>query len=364
MSSEWEKAASEKDSEIQLPGGIPMFFRRIPATSKEGFRMGSRGNDADEEPIHRVRVPHDFFLGKFVVTQEQYAAVASKVPALKKRADPSHFKGRRNPVERVDWREANRFCDWLTRNVPATHFPDGFNRFCLPTEAEWEYACRGGTETEYYSGDGESALAEVGWYGENSGATTHPEDQPVNGTPERHPAGLVGMHGNVWEWCHDEYKNGCYRRRVDGDVDPAWEQRRRDWISGLDSILKVPDHRSCVLRGGSWFCDARYCRSAYRIRWRPDDRSDDVGFRVCLVRGPAPEGGAREQNKPAEAARGSGVGDRGTRSETDDAGGAGADAGDAWVNARFSGAAVRDVLRDPDPAPAPMGVPGPPPPKP
>jgi formylglycine-generating enzyme required for sulfatase activity len=341
MSSVWENAANEKDLEIELPAGVRMLFRKIPASPNEGFRMGSRGNRGDEEPIHRVRIPDDFFLGKFVVTQEQYAAVAGQVPALQMLADPSDFKGVRNPVEQVDWHEANRFCDWLTRHVPVAQLPDGFNRFCLPTEAEWEYACRGGTETEYYSGDGEAALAEVGWYRGNSGNTTEPVDQPVNGTPEKHSAGLVGMHGNVWEWCHDEYEHDPYRRRVDGDVDPAWEQRRQDWISGLDSILKVPKDRYRVLRGGSWNFVAGRCRSAYRYWWGPGVRLRFGGFRVCLVRGPATEGEAREQNKPAEAARGSGVGDRGTRSETDDAGGAGADASDELARATLPRAAER-----------------------
>jgi formylglycine-generating enzyme required for sulfatase activity len=335
MSSVWENVANEKDLEIELPGGVRMLFRRIPASPNEGFRMGSRGNSGNEEPIHRVRIPDDFFLGKFVVTQEQYAAVAGQVPALQMRADPSHFKGVRNPVEEVDWHEANRFCDWLTRHVPVAQLPGGFNRFCLPTEAEWEYACRGGTETEYCSGDGEAALAEVGWYGGNSGDTTHPVDQPVNGTPEKHPAGLVGMHGNVWEWCHDEYERDPYRRRLDGDVDPAWEQRRRDWIRGLDSILKAPNHRYPVVRGGSWNFDAGWCRSASRNWWWLGALGRDSGFRVCLVRGPATEGEAREQQKRAEAPRAPEVEGRGTRPETDGAGGAGAATSDAWGEARF-----------------------------
>jgi formylglycine-generating enzyme required for sulfatase activity len=364
MSAAWEKAANEKDLQILLPGDIPMLFRRIPASSPEGFRMGSRGNERYEEPIHRVVIRQDFYLGKFVVTQEQYAAVAAKVPALKERADPSKFKGQHNPVESVDWREANRFCDWLIQNVPAAQLPPGFGLFCLPTEAEWEYACRGGTETEYHNGDGEAALAEVGWYEGNSGNTTHSVYQTVNGTAERHPAGLVGMHGNVWEWCHDEYADDVYRTRVDGDSDPAECQRLADWRRRLKSIFGASDDRYRVLRGGSWFDTARWCRSAFRDRWWPVARYGDYGFRVCLVRGPAAEGGAREQKrkKQANAPREPGVVGRGTRPETDGTGGAAAKVD--LAPAHFTGEAGRDFLRDPDTGPAPSGLPKQPPPKP
>ncbi len=268
MNPVWDQAAAEADLTLKLPGGVEMFFRKIPASAKAGFRMGSRGNDGDEEPVHRVRIPHDFYLGTFVVTQAQYAAVAAEVPGLRERAEPSDFKGARHPVEQVDWREANQFCDWLTRNVAAEELPPGGSgRFCLPTEAEWEYGCRGGAETEYHNGDGEAALAEVGWYDGNSGDTTHAVDEPVDGRPERHPFGLIGMHGNVRQWCHDVYDGAAYRQRVDGDADPGVALRGADWQRGLYHIITPGDGRVRVLRGGSWFGSAGRCRSAYRC-WR------------------------------------------------------------------------------------------------
>jgi formylglycine-generating enzyme required for sulfatase activity len=106
----WEQAARDADLTLELPGGVPMFFRRIPAGD---FLMGSRGYALEEEPIHRVIIPHDFYLGTFVVTQEQYRAVASRCQALKGSANPSHFKGLRRPVEQVSWLDATAFCDSL-----------------------------------------------------------------------------------------------------------------------------------------------------------------------------------------------------------------------------------------------------------
>ncbi len=110
--------------------------------------MGSRDGEADEKPVHRVVMPDYFYLGIDVVTQKQYAAVAQRIAKLKERADPSEIKGIHHPVENVDWWETDRFCQWLTQNIPASQLPPGgFNLFCLPTEAEWEYACRAGTAT-------------------------------------------------------------------------------------------------------------------------------------------------------------------------------------------------------------------------
>lgn len=225
----WDQAAREADLVLELPGRIPMFFRRIPAGS---FRMGSRGFYPDEEPIHRVVIAREFYLGTFVVTQEQYRAVAERCPALREAPSPSEFKGARRPVENVSWYDATAFCQWLAR---WKGLPKEIGGVRLPTEAEWEYACRAGSETEYYHGEGEAALAEVAWCDQNSGNQTYPVDE----RPEEHPFGLHGMHGNVWEWCQDVFDAQAYRKRVDG-----WEAR--EWTladAGDDALYWSLEHR-------------------------------------------------------------------------------------------------------------------------
>ena len=254
----WEEAARSADFTLALPGGVPMFFRRIPAGS---FRMGARGIDAKEEPVHRVRITRDFYLGAFPVTQEQYRAVARRCPALKGNADPSAFKGARRPMEYVSWDYATAFCAWLSA---WEELPAEIAKVCLPSETQWEYACRAGTDTDYYSGDGEPALAEVAWYSGNSDHETHPVDE----RPEAHPFGLYGMHGNVWEWCRDAWDARAYRMRADGVEDPE--------------VLPKGKYQDRVLRGGSWRSPARVCRSAYRLGNRPDVHNWLYGFRVCL----------------------------------------------------------------------------------
>lgn len=164
----WETAAQHADLTLALPGGVHMFFRRIPAGA---FRMGSRGVYSDAEPIHRAVIQREFYLGTFVVTQEQYRAVARQCMALKQSPDPSDFKGDRHPVEQVSWHDATAFCQWLT---DWEGLPEDVIAVRLPTEAEWEYACRAGSDTGYYNGDGAAALAEVGWYDGNSGRTHAP----------------------------------------------------------------------------------------------------------------------------------------------------------------------------------------------
>ncbi|HEX9620618.1 MAG TPA: formylglycine-generating enzyme family protein [Polyangiaceae bacterium] len=293
-SSVWEQAARDADFTLWLPERVPLFFRRIPAGR---FRMGARGYWSNEEPVHEVTIADDFYLGTFPVTQEQYRAVARRSPALQSKPEPSDFKGPRRPVENVTWRDAVRFADWLTRER-AGKLPKGFGRACLPTEVEWEHACRAGTETEYYAGDGEAALGAVAWYGENSGGETHPVDE----RDESHPFGLFGMHGNVWEWCHDVFDETAYRRRVDGAVDPGASGREREYELGLESMLG--SGRPRVLRGGSWNDHPEYCRSAFRLGDDPDVRDRNDGFRVCLVRRAADEKRSRVPREPEAEGRG------------------------------------------------------------
>ncbi len=282
-----EKASPKIERcEITLPGSkVTTSFCRIP---KGEFRLGSRGYGRYEEPAQVVRIGQDIWLGQYPVTPEQFA-IWAKAKRIKQKNDfpdqPQH------PAKDITWRQAVRFCNWLTKEA-GEQFPAGYGLACLPTEAEWEYACRAGTETEYHTGNGESALKEAGWYNRNSESSTHPvgERQP-------NPWGLFDMHGNVWEWCHDEWDEAAYRKRRDGDNDPGFEARAQEYRKGIESMLKRDVHR--VLRGGSWGYAARYCRSAFRFRWGPDVSSGGLGFRVCLVPSPA-LGGA-----PSPAAAGS-----------------------------------------------------------
>ncbi|MFT5327265.1 MAG: serine/threonine protein kinase [Planctomycetaceae bacterium] len=193
---------------------------------------------------HQVTLTKPFELGVYEVTQEQYERVMG--------TNPSQFKRQQNPVEKVNWAEAVEFCSTLSA-VPAEKAAGYVYR--LPTEAEWEYACRAGTTTMYSFGDNESELGQYAWYDENSGKTTHPV-----GVKKPNAWGLYDMHGNVWEWCQDRY--GDYPR---GSVtDPTGAASGSLW----------------VYRGGSWYASSFYCRSAYRHRFTPGRRGGDLGFRV------------------------------------------------------------------------------------
>ena len=314
----WAAARAAADVIVALPGTgadgqpVEMFFRQIAATGSEGFHMGSREGDPDEQPIHRVVIEQDFYLGTFVVTQEQWAAVWPEIEGLYAKkgpwekppgASPSHHKGSGLlPVEQVSWCDAMAFCDWLTRNqrlIGGKCPPVGDWRFCLPTESEWEYACRGGREglgrdSEFWNGDGEAALREVGWFVDNSGGRTHPvTEEVIPGRVEDHPLGLFGLQGNVWEWCHDEWDGGAYRGHLNGDGDRALKHRfevLRALGSGGMTSLTAPllsDHSNRSIRGGCWNFVGRRCGSPCRLWDWSVVQSANQGFRVCLVRGPA-----------------------------------------------------------------------------
>lgn len=222
-------------------------FAPIPAGE---FLMGSSTGNADERPMHAVRISQPFQMGKFEVTQAQWEAVmrsAHARPGSESRS--SHFKGSLQPMENVSWDDVQRF-------LAALNARD--NRFIhrLPTEAEWEYACRAGR-----TGDYAGSLDAMAWYEVNSDGQTHPVGQ-------RQPNdwGLFDMHGNVWEWVQDWYGFDYYEHSP--KVDPTGP------VSG--------SYR--VYRGGCWFGSARYCRSAVRGFDFPGGRYYSVGFR--LVRTP------------------------------------------------------------------------------
>jgi formylglycine-generating enzyme required for sulfatase activity len=248
-------------SEGRAEHGRPWPLELVPI--KPGsFLMGSLESEAgrsnDEGPQTRVTITREFSMGKYLVTQEQYEAVMGN--------NPSSFKGTPNlPVESVSWLDATNFCARLTeRERQAGRLPEG-KVYRLPTEAEWEYACRAGTTTRFSFGDDPQGT-EVGkyaWYDGNSGRQTHPV-----GTKLPNPWGLYDMHGNVFEWCQAWYSDSLPGGSV---TDPQ----------GASSGT------SRALRGGSWSYSARYCRSACRVgywnRLWPVVHYRCLGFRVCLA---------------------------------------------------------------------------------
>jgi formylglycine-generating enzyme required for sulfatase activity len=236
-------------------------FVRIPAGE---FLMGSNNGEDDEKPAHRVRISRDFEIGKYEVTQAQWEMVMG--------SNPSYFQSADRPVERVSWDDVQQFIQILNSRSRKYNYR-------LPTEAEWEYACRAGS-TGDYAGDLES----MAWYGNNSGGqyidaaeinridSANYFNRILNNGGQTHPVGqkrsnawgLYDMHGNVWEWCHDWY--GPYSSNY--QVDPQGP--------GSGSYR--------VYRGGSFFFTAATCRSAFRDNRSPGDRYIILGFR--LVRTP------------------------------------------------------------------------------
>jgi len=244
---------------IELAEGVEMAFRKIPPGE---FVMGSRGYLEREEPMHRVEILQDFWMSETPVTQAQFAVF--------QKDHKNHFPDRpENPAEDMTWHEARAFCQSIQLKN-ANDLPEGFSTVDLPTEAQWEYACRAGTVTEYHSGDGEAALEEVAWFGEDWGeGSTH----EVRGKGHN-VFGLYDMHGNVWEWCRDGWDEEAYAKRVDGVVDP------------FEAPASNDDDEPRVLRGGSWDDSAWDCRSAFRFRYWAGPRFRGFGFRVGLFPGP------------------------------------------------------------------------------
>jgi formylglycine-generating enzyme required for sulfatase activity len=238
----WDVALDKlRGAEEGQPWTVPELNLEMAYIRPGTFTMGD-GTDA-----HQVTLTKSFWLGKTEVTQGQYEALME--------SNPSNFKndGRDTPVELVSWEDAIQFCRKLTdRERQAGRLPEGFG-YTLPTEAQWEYACRSGT-TEDYAGN----LDAMAWYNQNSGNTTHPVAQK-----QANAWGLHDMHGNVWEWCRDWYGN---------------------YPGGSATDPTGPFSGSLrVYRGGGWCGDAGDCRSAVR-RWDvPGDRRNGLGFRLALA---------------------------------------------------------------------------------
>ena len=204
------------------------------------FEMGSLDGNQDEQPVHSVAIARAFELGKTEVTQAQWRAVMG--------SNPSKFQGCDDcPVENVGWNDVKEYLERLNRKTARA--------YRLPTEAEWEYACRAGSRQEYC---GHGSLDSVAWSSDNSGGKTH----PVAGK-QANAFGPYDMNGNVWEWVEDCYHENYNGAPGDGS---AW--------SDVDCTLRV-------LRGGSWFAGPAYTRSANRVGHEVGFRNSNIGFRVA-----------------------------------------------------------------------------------
>lgn len=195
--------------------------------------MGSWSGDSDEQPVHSETVG-TFYIGRTEVTQRLWAAVMGN--------NPSKFRGENNPVESVSWYDCQEFVERLSRMTGRT--------FRLPTEAEWEYAARGGNRSRGYLYSGSENLSSVGWYDGNSGSMTHPVGQKLD-----NELGIFDMSGNVYEWCQD-----CWRSNYNASTNCSYR----------------------VLRGGGWYDAATGCRVAYRNDNSPDCRRGINGMRLAL----------------------------------------------------------------------------------
>ena len=243
-----------------LADDISLELVQIPAGT---FLMGSPKDEpqrnSDESPQQEVTLPA-FFMGRYPITQAQWRVVAGLRQVNQElTSDPSSFTGENHPVESVSWNDAVEFCARLAVITDRD--------YRLPTEAEWEYACRSQTTTPFHFGnivtpelanyDGRSVYAN-GTKGEYRQATT-----PVDHFGIANAFGLSEMHGNVWEWCQDHYQSHYDSALTDGSA----------WVNSNEQANRV-------LRGGSWCYDPRYCRSASRFDNSPDNRYNDIGFRV------------------------------------------------------------------------------------
>ena len=262
-----------------LGNGVALEMVSVPG---EKFLMGTEDREIErlckkfgveyfraEKPQHEVTV-HPFFVGKFPVTQAQWKAIAS-LPKVERDIDPdpSYFKGDNRPVEQVSWYDAVEFCARLS-NLTGREYR-------LPSEAEWEYACRASTTTPFHFG--ETITDKLANY---NASETYADEPPGEDRKETTPVGsfppnafgLYDMHGNLWEWCadhwHDNYKNAPSGGSAAADAGGSV------WETGGDKDLRV-------LRGGSSYDQPENCRSAYRVRNYPDLRSNGMGFRVVCV---------------------------------------------------------------------------------
>ena len=239
------------------------------------FSMGNTRGDSEgysnEKPVHTVNLTYDYWIGKYEVTFDDYDAFCTATG----RSKPSDYGwGRKSrPVINVSWNEAIEYCNWLSgkegyakaydsggnlldRNSNKTTYIKKVEGYRLPTEAEWEYAARGGQKAKGYKYSGSDTLSEVGWYKDNAGSKT----QEI-GKKKANELGIFDMSGNVWEWCYDWY--GGYS--AEGQLNPIGP--------GSGSYR--------LIRGGGWYYSAHYCRVAFRNYSDPSTTHSYLGFRLA-----------------------------------------------------------------------------------
>ncbi|MBD2465775.1 formylglycine-generating enzyme family protein [Oscillatoria sp. FACHB-1407] len=251
-------------------GVLPLRMMLIPAGT---FLMGSPETELDrgdtEDPQHEVTLSQ-FFMSKYPVTQDQWRQVARSLPPVARKLDPepSGFKGDKRPVEQVSWYDAVEFCERLSIYTGRV--------YRLPTEAEWEYACRAKTNTPFhfgetittdlanYRGTDDEELKWSGSYRQGPKGEYRQETTPVDQFEGANAFGLCDMHGNIWEWCQDHWNDNYWMAPTDGSP----------WLTNNKQALRV-------LRGGAWNYNPWFCRSASRDDYDPGYRGSDVGFRVC-----------------------------------------------------------------------------------
>jgi formylglycine-generating enzyme required for sulfatase activity len=257
--------------EFIAEGVLPLRMMQIPTGS---FLMGSPEYESErspsESPQHEVALSH-FFLAKHPVTQAQWRAVAVlPLVNLELKANPSNFKGDNLPVEQVSWYEAVEFCDRLTLHTN--------RQYSLPTEAQWEHACRAGTITPFhfgetittdlanYRGTDNQESKWSGSYGDGPKGKYREKTTAVNNFDASNAYGLCDMHGNVWEWCQDHWHRNYEGAPNDGSA----------WLTDNEKVDRV-------VRGGSWFYSPGDSRSANRYYISPVNRGASFGFRVSCI---------------------------------------------------------------------------------
>jgi formylglycine-generating enzyme required for sulfatase activity len=262
MSDQLASIPRDRPYTCDLGGGIKLEMVYVPPGK---FAMGAsareEGSSTSEKPQHLVTVP-SFYLSKYLVTQEQYAVIMGKNPAYR--------PGIKLPVEQVSWHDAREFCSRLSTRTVHT--------YRLPSEAEWEYACRAGTNTAFYYGnqienhlanyrsrsskiDQSQILVNRSKQPKNLAETLSEKTTPVGKFPPN-AFGFYDMHGNVWEWCEDTWHENYVGAPTDGS---AW----------------VNESEKRILRGGSWDNYARSCRSALRFKWAAENSNYYIGFRIA-----------------------------------------------------------------------------------
>ncbi len=239
-------------SSEEWTNSLGMAFRRVPTGT---FKMGNE-EFTWSQPVHPVQITKPFYMGKYPVTQGEWKALMGKTPAQQEKKAEEEWQlgirgeGDRYPMYYVSWEEAQAFIAKLNQREPG-------ERYRLPTEAEWEYACRAGSESAYCFGNDEQVLGEYGWYDGNSGGRAHPVGEKLPNA-----WGLHDMHGNVWEWVQDWYDEAYYKSSPKADPPgPSTGSLR-------------------VSRGGGWDSAPRLLRSAFRDNISPGDRGYHLGFRL------------------------------------------------------------------------------------